>query len=120
MTDIFAAFHAPGSQNMMKPFFIGDLDASTLPKDKKQIEFEKGYRDLRSKLVMMGMFKSNGWFYVYKCLSTQALWAAAVAMIYFSESTAVHFSAAVLIGLFFQQCGWLAHDVSSDFSIDST
>lgn len=110
ITDIFAAFHAAGSHNMIKSFYIGDLDMATLPKDKKQLAFEKGYRELRSQLVMMGMFKSNGWFYLYKCISTQALWAAALAMVYFSESTAVHYAAAVLLGLFFQQCGWLAHD----------
>ncbi|GKY95815.1 hypothetical protein MPSEU_000542200 [Mayamaea pseudoterrestris] len=110
ITDIFAAFHAAGSQNMIKSFFIGDLDMATLPKDQKQLAFEKGYRDLRSQLVVMGIFKSSGWFYVYKCISTQALWVAAVAMVYLSESTLVHFAAAVMLGLFFQQCGWLAHD----------
>ena len=110
ITDIFAAFHAAGSQNMIKSFYVGELDMATLPKDQKQLAFEKGYRELRSQLVVMGMFKSNGWFYVYKCLSTQALWAAAVAMVLFSESTLVHYGAAVLLGLFFQQCGWLAHD----------
>src|SRR5210317_1465486 len=60
MTDIFAAFHAPGSQNMMKKFLIGDLIPESVEhKDQKQWAFEKAYRDLRSKLVMMGMFKSS-------------------------------------------------------------
>ena len=30
MTDIFAAFHAPGSYSAMKRFYIGDLDVSSL------------------------------------------------------------------------------------------
>ena len=108
MTDIFAAFHAAGSSAMMKPFYIGDLVDT--PKDAQQIAFEKGYRDLRGKLVMMGMFKSNPWFYVYKCLSNQLLWAVACAMVYYSDSMLVHAASAMLLGLFFQQCGWLAHD----------
>jgi predicted heme/steroid binding protein len=111
MTDIFAAFHAPGSQNVMARFYKGDLDASTnTTKTERQIGFERGYRDLRGKLVVMGMFKSNPWFYAYKCVSNQALWATACAILWCSENTAAHFAAAVLMGLFFQQCGWLAHD----------
>ena len=111
MTDIFAAFHAPGSQNMMKKFLIGELTPDSVEhKGERQKEFEKAYRDLRSKLVMMGMFKSNLLFYAYKCLSNLALWAIAIVMMATWESLAVHVSAAILMGLFFQQCGWLAHD----------
>ena len=110
MTDIFAAFHAPGSQNMMKKFLIGELIPESEPKDQKQRDFEKGYRDLRSKLVMMGMFKSNIWYYAYKCSFNLSMWATAMAIMYFSDATAAHFGAAMLMGLFFQQCGWLAHD----------
>lgn len=110
MTDIFAAFHAPGSHNLMQKFYIGELDKQSVPKDEKQLAFERGYRDLRSKLIMMGMFKSNGWFYLYKFVSTQAIMVAATLMVYLSDSVLVHFLSAFLIGLFFQQCGWLAHD----------
>lgn len=110
MTDIFAAFHAPGSHTMMKKFYIGELDVSTTPKDQKQIDFEKGYRDLRSKLVMMGMFKSSKIYYAYKCVSNLMIAGAAAAMVYFSDNILVHVVAAMTLGLFFQQSGWLAHD----------
>jgi acyl-lipid Delta6-acetylenase / acyl-lipid (9-3)-desaturase len=111
MTDIFAAFHAPGSHNMLKKFLIGELiPESVLHKDQHQRDFERGYRDLRSKLVMMGMFKSNKLFYVYKFFSNMSLWATAMAMVFYSDKVAVHIAAALLLGLFFQQCGWLAHD----------
>jgi acyl-lipid Delta6-acetylenase / acyl-lipid (9-3)-desaturase len=113
MTDIFAAFHAPGSSALMKQFYIGDLvreDDAETRKDAHQEAFERGYRDLRSKLVLMGMFKSNPWFYLYKCVSNQVLWGTALAMVYYSDSVSVHAAAACLLGLFFQQCGWLAHD----------
>jgi fatty acid desaturase/predicted heme/steroid binding protein len=111
MTDIFAAFHAPGSQNMMKKFLVGELIPESVEhKDQKQRDFENAYRDLRSKLVMMGMFKSSPGFYVYKQTSQLSMWAAAMAMMYYSDNTFVHIGAALLMGLFFQQCGWLAHD----------
>jgi len=111
MTDIFAAFHAPGSHNMMKKFLIGDLIPESVEhKDDRQREFEKGYRDLRSKLVMMGMFKSNISYYVYKQASNLSMWAFSMALMYFSDSVGVQLFAATFMGLFFQQCGWLAHD----------
>jgi len=111
MTDIFAAFHAPGSISMIKKFYIGDLiPESVTHKDANQIAFEKGYRTLRSKLIMMGMFKSSKMFYVYKCLSNMSMWMTAVAMVMFSDSFFVHIASALLLGMFWQQCGWLAHD----------
>ena len=115
MTDIFAAFHAAGSQSVMKKFYIGDLDLNnsnnTYPKDERQVAFEKGYRDLRAQLVMMGLFKTNGWYYVYKCCSNLCIWAAACAAVwYYPNHTAVHVVSALMLGMFFQQSGWLAHD----------
>jgi len=66
-TDIFAAFHAPGSQNLLKKFLIGDLIVDSIKhKDAHNHAFEKAYRDLRSQLIVMGMFKGNFWFYFYK------------------------------------------------------
>jgi fatty acid desaturase/predicted heme/steroid binding protein len=111
MTDIFAAFHAPGSHAMMRKFYIGELiKESVSHKDDRQWAFEKGYRDLRSKLIMLGMFKSSKLFYAYKCSSNMLMWATSVAMVYFSDSIIMHTASALLMGLFWQQCGWLAHD----------
>lgn len=111
MTDIFAAFHATGSMKTMKPFLKGELIPESLThKDQKQLDFEKGYRELRTQLIKMGMFKSNKLFYLYKCTFNMCMWATAVSMVMFSDSTAVHIASALLLGLFWQQCGWLAHD----------
>lgn len=111
MTDIFAAFHAAGSQAMMKKFYIGELITESVGyTDEKQLAFIKGYRDLRAKLVMMGMFKASTGFYVYKCLSNIVLWCISVGLVAFTDSVPLHIISALLMGLFFQQCGWLAHD----------
>ena len=110
MTDIFAAFHAPGSQAVLKKFYIGDLIVSTKTEDERQLAFEKGYRDLRAKLVMMGIFKSSKIFYAYKCLFNLAMWAGCVAAVALTDSVLAHVLSALTLGVFFQQCGWLAHD----------
>merc|ERR1712160_72457 len=45
-----------------------------------------------------------------KCASNMVLWAVACAMAYYSDSVLVHIASALLLALFWQQCGWLAHD----------
>jgi len=111
MTDIFAAFHASGSHQQMKQFYIGELiPESNTNKDEKQRAFERGYRDLRAKLIMMGMFKSSKSFYLYKCTFNLCMWLTALSMVYLSDSLVMHITSALLLGLFWQQCGWLAHD----------
>jgi acyl-lipid Delta6-acetylenase / acyl-lipid (9-3)-desaturase len=110
MTDIFAAFHEPGSRNMMGKFYIGDLIKETVPKDQRQLEFEKGYRDLRAKLMVLGMFKASRLFYAWKYLSNLSIWATGCYLMATSDSIFLHAVSGILIALFMQQCGWLAHD----------
>jgi fatty acid desaturase/predicted heme/steroid binding protein len=110
MTDIFSAFHAKGSMKALKPFLIGELVPNAKQQDKRQIEFEKGYRELKTTLIKLGMFESSKGFYLYKCTFNMCMWATAVAMVVYSDSIAVHIASALLMGLFWQQCGWLAHD----------
>jgi len=111
MTDIFAAFHAKGSMKAMNQFYIGDLIPETVQhKDKKQLEFEQAYRKLRVQLIKMGMFESSKLFYLYKCTFNLSMLATCMAMVYFSDNTLMHIGSALLLGLFWQQCGWLAHD----------
>ena len=63
-----------------------------------------------------GLFKSNFLFYGYKMGSTFLLAVLAAFLVgAFSDDTAAHFAVrtagAVLLGVFFQQCGWLCHEV---------
>lgn len=111
MTDIFAAFHAKGSMKAMAQFYIGDLIPESVEhKDERQIKFEQAYRKLRMQLIQMGMFESSKLYYLYKCSFNLAMLATAMAMVYYSENTLMHIGSALLLGLFWQQCGWLAHD----------
>ena len=45
----------------------------------------------QEKLVKLGLFKSNPWFYVYKQAFNMGMWATALLMIYLSDSFVVHF-----------------------------
>lgn len=118
MTDVFAAFHPPGALRELEKYLIGDLDESVIPTGlyankfvpEKQKQFEKGYRELRAKLISMRMFEASTLYYVYKVVSNLVLLAISISCATMSKSFAVNMLGAVILGLFWQQCGWLAHD----------
>ena len=109
-TDIFTAFHPATALKDLQNFEIGSLDETTEVKTLKQKEFEKSYRELRAKILAMGLFNASYTYYVYKVLSNLSLLAASIICAVYFKSFWVHMIGAVILGLFWQQCGWLAHD----------
>lgn len=116
-TDVFAAFHPASAQKLLEKFEIGDLDESVIPsglfanklKPEDQKRFEKAYRELRAKLQAAGLFTASYPYYAYKVLSNLLiLWVASELAT--SSNFLVNMAGAILLGLFWQQCGWLAHD----------
>ena len=117
ITDAFNLFHPPSARLSLEKFCIGTLvgDATTpidqLPKAKQeQRKFEQAYRDLRSKMIAAGLFKLNYGFYAYKFASQLAMLVGAI-MLCRVPTTTGFIAGAVLLGLSWQQAGWLAHDV---------
>lgn len=118
-TDIFTAFHPASAHKDLQRFYIGELVESVAPQRpnhngfslERQKQFEKGYRQLQAKMVTAGLFKANYMYYLYKLLSTISI---AVVAVYcatqFDSSWPMTILGGVILGLFWQQCGWLAHD----------
>jgi len=111
-TDVFNAFHPKSSFAALDKFYVGDLDpsAGSSTKPKEQIDFENAYRALRTKMMAAGLFEVSFAYYAYKVLSNLAILGASVACVVSSDSLWVNMGGAVLLALFWQQCGWLAHD----------
>jgi fatty acid desaturase/predicted heme/steroid binding protein len=117
-TDIFTAFHPAAAMKFLKKFEIGVIDEAILPakdcvvqiKSPEQKKFEQAYRDLQLKLMTMGMFNSSKVFYAYKIATNVALISLSIYLATCFQSFAVNMIGAVVLGLFWQQCGWLAHD----------
>jgi acyl-lipid Delta6-acetylenase / acyl-lipid (9-3)-desaturase len=118
MTDIFAAFHPASALKDLQKFEIGTLDETVIPtglyanklKPEKQKAFEKGYRELRAKILAAGLFNASPAFYVYKVLSNFLLVAASIGCAVMTDNFAINMVGAAILALFWQQCGWLAHD----------
>eukprot|EP01035_Chromulina_nebulosa_P016834 gene16834-22319_t len=117
-TDIFAAFHPTTALKDLEKFNIGVLDESIIPpaflanklKPDEQKEFERSYRELRAKLLVMGYFNASPSYYVYKVTSNFCILGLSIACAVLSKSFLVNMLGAVMLGLFWQQSGWLAHD----------
>jgi acyl-lipid Delta6-acetylenase / acyl-lipid (9-3)-desaturase len=117
-TDIFAAFHPVSALKDMENFEIGVLDETVVPSDlcknklkpDKQKEFEKGYRTLRAQILALGLFNASPAYYVYKVATNLLLLAASVFCAVSSDNIVVNLIGALIMGIFWQQCGWLSHD----------
>ncbi|KAI8096504.1 delta-6-desaturase [Halteromyces radiatus] len=114
-TDVFHAMHPKSAYETLANCYVGDLAPEknkTQDKEKQNSQaFAQEIRELRDKLTEEGYFDSSTLYYTYKVLSTVSICAVGLAMLYFGgHSTPIVFAAAVIIGLFWQQCGWLAHD----------
>lgn len=69
------------------------------------------FRALRSQMQRQGLFKCSKGYYIFKLASNFVLLAAAVSIfVLYSGHLWAYCLSAFLIGLFWQQSGWLAHD----------
>mmetsp|Transcript_54410 Transcript_54410/g.69936 ORF Transcript_54410/g.69936 Transcript_54410/m.69936 type:complete len:478 (+) Transcript_54410:27-1460(+) len=119
MTDAFNLFHPPAARKFLDQFYIGEIiegsDQISLTSEEKvmkekQRKFEMAYRDLRGKMISAGLFKLNYFYYVYK-FASQILLVAAAAYAAAQPGYLGFFVGAALLGLFWQQSGWLCHDI---------
>lgn len=114
-SDVFHAMHPDSAYEVLANYYAGDLEPDTKPVDTKSensANFATEMRDLRDKLRKEGYFHSSKLFYAYKVLSTLGLCAAGLALLYAygRTSTLAVVASAFIVGIFWQQCGWLAHD----------
>ncbi|CAO3600061.1 unnamed protein product [Absidia cylindrospora] len=116
-SDVFHAMHPESAFETLANHYIGDNldsirkgDDAVLPNKKKR--FTNDIRQLRDRLADEGYFQANGLYYIYKFISTLALCFVSLLILcyYGQQSTMAIVLSAFLLGLFWQQCGWLSHD----------
>lgn len=116
LLDVFHAMHPSSAYELLADCYVGDIEPTAAEEqDEKQASsaaFAEEMRELRDKLKAEGYFDANPVYYTYKVLSTLALCGLAFAILYAwgQTSTTLVVISALLVGLFWQQCGWLAHD----------
>lgn len=114
-TDVFWAFHSGSakSKEWLDRLYMGELSEPLEGAGKGGdggTAFERDYRALTHKFKSAGLFESNALYYLWKVASTAAI---AIAAVYVTVMWSGFWSkmlGAVLLGLFWQQSGWLSHD----------
>ncbi|KAI8967435.1 delta-6 fatty acid desaturase [Mycotypha africana] len=120
-TDVFREMHPPSAYECLANCYVGDCEPKIIDssihteeneKKRKSAAFAEEIRTLRNRLEKEGYFDADVLYYWYKVLSTLVVCVVGLTILKWwgrSSNWAV-LASAVIVGLFWQQCGWLAHD----------
>nr|ABB96724.1 delta-6 fatty acid desaturase [Rhizopus stolonifer]AII32481.1 delta 6 desaturase [synthetic construct] len=111
-SDVFHAMHPESAYEVLNNYFVGDVQETVVTEKSSSAQFAVEMRQLRDQLKKEGYFHSSKLFYAYKVLSTLAICIAGLSPLYAygRTSTLAVVASAITVGIFWQQCGWLAHD----------
>jgi hypothetical protein len=103
--------HPASAYEVLANNYVGDLaNDVTFPKG-NNTAFADEIREYRDKLQAQGLFHASKGFYAYKLVSTVMLSVVSLAVLRsYGHSTTGVLVAAFIMGIFWQQCGWLSHD----------
>lgn len=112
-TDVFAAFHnSTSAAKLLAPLCIGQVDQPASPLLQHiDVDYVRDIQQLRNQVHSMRLFDSSKLFYAFKIASNVAICLTSVLLaLYAPSSPLALIIAGVIMALFWQQCGWLAHD----------
>lgn len=112
-TDVFSAFHPAVIYNWLPRFYVGELlkdSSSTIGEAEEEVDYRRDITAMKSELMKARAFKSSKLYYLFKVASNVAILGLAIAAIVVLNGMAGAVIGGVLLALFWQQCGWLAHD----------
>lgn len=103
--------HPPSAYEHLASCYIGDCE----PLDRKNensAKFAQEIREYRDVIEKLGYFEASTCYYVYKVTSTLLICVIGLAAlkVFGKASSFAVLVSAMIVGLFWQQCGWLAHD----------
>lgn len=111
-TDVFSGFHASTSSwRYLPPLCVGVLaDPHSPPFPNVDAEYVKDVVEMRKQVQSLRLFDSSKLYYLYKVFSNVSIAAISILLALYQQSYVGIFVSAVIMALFWQQCGWLAHD----------
>ena len=106
-TDVFGAVHPASAFAMLDGYLIGRVAGD---RSRRDALIEADFRAMRAQLTREGVFRASAAYYLLQLATTVALWCVS-AWLLDVEGPAAFLCSALLLALFWQQSGWLAHDV---------
>lgn len=112
-TDVYAAFHAStDAWRLLPPICVGTINHSAAKRlDGVDHPYIQDIFTMRKQIQSLRLFDSSKLYYAYKIATNVAICLASICLaLSFPTSWIAIFVSAFLMALFWQQCGWLAHD----------
>ncbi|CAH1763536.1 3418_t:CDS:2, partial [Entrophospora sp. SA101] len=108
-TDAFHNFHQKTTHELLANFYIGDLVKEDVITKKEG--FTQELREIKEIFINKKYFESSKTYYALKVLSNLLiLFTSLLILIKFSDKLLGVVISAAMLGVFWQQCGWLSHD----------
>ncbi|RHZ46577.1 hypothetical protein Glove_613g9 [Diversispora epigaea] len=109
-TDAFNNFHPSSTNDLLANFYVGDVVSEDMHSTKEG--FTKEIREIKELFKKLKYFESSKSYYFSKLFGNLGICAFSVGVLYiFGNSILGVLISAALMALFWQQCGWLAHDI---------
>ncbi|KAI9168533.1 hypothetical protein H9P43_007906 [Blastocladiella emersonii ATCC 22665] len=109
-SDAFDAFHLETTHEVLADYYVGDLvsEEHTIVDNSN---FAARIRKIKEEFAAQGLYNSSKFFFFLHFGINMGLVASALTlMALFPENTLMLLISATIMGLFWQQCGWLSHD----------
>ena len=108
-TDVFNAFHPAAVYTWLPRFYVGELVRDP-PAAQKEVNYRRDVKAMKSELMKARAFESSKLYYAFKVASNAGILATAIAVIVVLNGMLGAVLGGIILALFWQQCGWLAHD----------
>lgn len=104
--------HPASAYEVLASNYVGDLANDIVLPKATNAAFATEIREYRDKLQAQGFFNADKGFYFYKLVSTVMISVVSLAVLrVYGQSTTGVLISAFIMGIFWQQCGWLSHDL---------
>ncbi|KAG9306600.1 hypothetical protein G9A89_004797 [Geosiphon pyriformis] len=108
-TDAFSSFHPESAYEILANYYVKDVEPVNFSQEKNG--FTNDLRAIKKQLILENYFESSKAYYAMKVLSNIMIWAMSIWILANHGNTLFGVTfAATIMGLFWQQCGWLSHD----------
>ncbi|KAJ1498976.1 hypothetical protein HMI56_004653, partial [Coelomomyces lativittatus] len=111
VSDVFEAFHSKDTYELLANFYAGDVADPVFESEKNKDDFSQRIRDIKQDFLKKGYFQSKKSFFGLHFLINVNLLGLSLILLFMSHQVVSLCGSAFFMALFWQQCGWLSHDI---------
>ena len=110
-TDAMIALHPEVVFERLKYFFLGDFECDIEDVQfKRNSKVSKEYRKLNEKILELGFYETNIWFWIRENVKFAFLYVIAICLVVFQDTDLGYLTSSLLLGFLWHQVAFVAHD----------